>query len=155
PVVSKLNTPIILSVDHVSDAADEERYLVVVLVRGIRLRRLLTDRRQLPAEVAAAIGLEVCAGLAHAHRQGVIHRDIKPENVLIELDPTKPEGADGDEDEGRARIKLADFGIAKLLDAQGVTSTGQVLGSPADRKSTRLNSSHVKISYAVFCLKKK
>src|SRR5690606_41803502 len=26
---------------------------------------------------------------------------------------------------------------------------------PADRKSTRLNSSHVKISYAVFCLKKK
>src|SRR5690606_41067525 len=28
-------------------------------------------------------------------------------------------------------------------------------GSPRDRKSTRLNSSHVKISYAVFCLKKK
>src|SRR5690606_41715462 len=28
-------------------------------------------------------------------------------------------------------------------------------GSAADRKSTRLNSSHVKISYAVFCLKKK
>src|SRR5690606_39963546 len=27
--------------------------------------------------------------------------------------------------------------------------------SPIDRKSTRLNSSHVKISYAVFCLKKK
>src|SRR3989442_7401553 len=26
---------------------------------------------------------------------------------------------------------------------------------PADRKSTRLNSSHVRISYAVFCLKKK
>src|SRR5690606_40827710 len=29
------------------------------------------------------------------------------------------------------------------------------LWSPADRKSTRLNSSHVKISYAVFCLKNK
>src|SRR5215475_3678521 len=28
-------------------------------------------------------------------------------------------------------------------------------GTPGDRKSTRLNSSHVKISYAVFCLKKK
>src|SRR5256886_10252536 len=28
-------------------------------------------------------------------------------------------------------------------------------GSPADRKSTRLNSSHSQISYAVFCLKKK
>src|SRR5690606_40576990 len=29
------------------------------------------------------------------------------------------------------------------------------LGAGEDRKSTRLNSSHVKISYAVFCLKKK
>src|SRR6516165_11976174 len=28
-------------------------------------------------------------------------------------------------------------------------------GGPADRKSTRLNSSHSQISYAVFCLKKK
>src|SRR5436309_8913761 len=39
---------------------------------------------------------------------------------------------------------------------------GELVGEPAlkitgaqDRKSTRLNSSHVKISYAVFCLKKK
>src|SRR5690606_40357653 len=31
----------------------------------------------------------------------------------------------------------------------------EVQGMPKDRKSTRLNSSHVKISYAVFCLKKK
>src|SRR5690606_42062611 len=31
----------------------------------------------------------------------------------------------------------------------------RVPGAAADRKSTRLNSSHVKISYAVFCLKKK
>src|SRR5256885_12960132 len=30
-----------------------------------------------------------------------------------------------------------------------------VFGPPADRKSTRLNSSHLVISYAVFCLKKK
>src|SRR5436309_12492795 len=30
-----------------------------------------------------------------------------------------------------------------------------VVGAVQDRKSTRLNSSHVKISYAVFCLKKK
>src|SRR3989442_3296383 len=29
------------------------------------------------------------------------------------------------------------------------------VGEGADRKSTRLNSSHVRISYAVFCLKKK
>src|SRR5690606_41047449 len=35
------------------------------------------------------------------------------------------------------------------------TQTTTVTNSSRDRKSTRLNSSHVKISYAVFCLKKK
>src|SRR5690606_39672538 len=34
-------------------------------------------------------------------------------------------------------------------------SQSPVFGHQQDRKSTRLNSSHVKISYAVFCLKKK
>src|SRR3712207_8111988 len=35
-------------------------------------------------------------------------------------------------------------------------NTGEAPGSnPGDRKSTRLNSSHANISYAVFCLKKK
>src|SRR5690554_7369465 len=33
--------------------------------------------------------------------------------------------------------------------------TEQVIKESSDRKSTRLNSSHVRISYAVFCLKKK
>src|SRR5699024_12552966 len=32
---------------------------------------------------------------------------------------------------------------------------GRIVGGQQDRKSTRLNSSHVSISYAVFCLKKK
>src|SRR5690606_40065087 len=36
-----------------------------------------------------------------------------------------------------------------------VATAQQVKQEPQDRKSTRLNSSHVKISYAVFCLKKK
>src|SRR5690606_41939700 len=34
-------------------------------------------------------------------------------------------------------------------------STSSLVATERDRKSTRLNSSHVKISYAVFCLKKK
>src|SRR2546430_3323320 len=36
-----------------------------------------------------------------------------------------------------------------------VEALKKMLGSPSDRKSTRLNSSHSQISYAVFCLKKK
>src|SRR5690554_7473730 len=42
---------------------------------------------------------------------------------------------------------------------KGIPYKGQILNQIAtkfiDRKSTRLNSSHVRISYAVFCLKKK
>src|SRR3989442_3814238 len=43
---------------------------------------------------------------------------------------------------------------------QGLVHVGETVGKPTkacerDRKSTRLNSSHVRISYAVFCLKKK
>src|SRR5690554_8118640 len=49
-------------------------------------------------------------------------------------------------------------GIRVLEDAAHAfpaSLNGQMVGSIGDRKSTRLNSSHVRISYAVFCLKKK
>lgn len=146
--VAKLKHPNIVEVYDVSAEGDEERYLVVELVRGMTLRQLLTERRQLPAEIAAAIGLEVCAGLCHAHRHGVIHRDVKPENVLIQID-SAPRGA-GDQEQDRARVKLADFGIAKLLDAQGVTSTGQVLGSPAHMAPEQIEGGDVDCRADVF-----
>src|SRR5690348_18009563 len=64
------------------------------------------------------------------------------------------------------QIPLQTRNVVELLSVQpGVTSNGEVLGARrdqnnvtldgADRKSTRLNSSHPSISYAVFCLKKK
>src|SRR5690606_39789985 len=49
------------------------------------------------------------------------------------------------------------IGSAELLEpikSEAMVDVGGVI-SPLDRKSTRLNSSHVKISYACFCLKKK
>src|SRR5690606_41959247 len=49
---------------------------------------------------------------------------------------------------GTARLRLP-LRVAAMITVDAVPVT------PEDRKSTRLNSSHVKISYAVFCLKKK
>src|SRR5690349_23979641 len=44
---------------------------------------------------------------------------------------------------------------ARRLDGARARSSCRRFGAATDRKSTRLNSSHVEISYAVFCLKKK
>jgi serine/threonine-protein kinase len=153
--VAKLRHRNIVEVFDVSSADEDEQYLVVEFVRGQTLRKLLQKAGALPPEVAAALAVELLGALAHAHGAGVVHRDVKPENVLLEhrtgesstLTPIP--GTSGniaaappsngasrrtpvDSNRGeRIGVKLTDFGIAKLLDAQGVTSTGQVLGSPA------------------------
>ncbi|MBX3233402.1 MAG: serine/threonine protein kinase [Labilithrix sp.] len=130
--VAKLRHPNIVEVYDVSSADEGEQFLVVELVRGPTLRKLLQKHAALPPEIGAAIVMELLSGVAHAHAQGVIHRDVKPENVLVEhrLSGAPPSG-EVTEKGDRVAVKLTDFGIAKLLDAQGVTSTGQVLGSPA------------------------
>ncbi len=144
--VAKLRHVNIVEVYDVSSEGETEQYLVVELLRGRTLRKLLQAHGALPPEVAAAIGVELLGALAHAHASGVIHRDIKPENVIIEHRPP-PEAAlqqtsinggapsrevpSTEQPGDRVLVKLTDFGIAKLLDAQGMTSTGQVLGSPA------------------------
>ncbi len=146
--VAKLRHPNIVEVYDVSDPDESEHYLVVELVRGITLRERLKQAGALPPEVAVAVALEVGAGLEHAHQQGVIHRDVKPENVLIELLPSHDNGLE----RAPLRVKLTDFGIAKLLDAQGVTSTGQVLGSPAHMAPEQIEGGAVDARTDVFAL---
>lgn len=145
--VAKLRHRNIVEVYDVSDPEEPERYLVVELIRGITLRDRLKRDGPLPPEVAAAVVLEIGAGLDHAHRQGVVHRDVKPENVLIELTSATAEA-----ERAPPRIMLTDFGIAKLLDAQGVTSTGQVLGSPAHMAPEQIEGGIVDARTDVFAL---
>ncbi|MEO6603057.1 MAG: serine/threonine-protein kinase [Polyangiaceae bacterium] len=147
--VAKVKHPNIVEVYDVSDADETERYLVQELVRGTTLRQLISERGHLPAEVAAAMAVEIAAALEHAHSLGVIHRDMKPENVLLDL-PT--EGQSEPEAILAPRVKITDFGIAKLLDVQGVTSTGQVLGSPAHMAPEQIEGGDVSASADVFGL---
>jgi eukaryotic-like serine/threonine-protein kinase len=145
--VAKLRHDNIVEVFDVSAPEEPEQYLVVELLRGCTLRKLLQRHGALPPEVAAAIGIELLGALAHAHGAGVIHRDIKPENVMVEH--VKGSGGHGAE---RVKIKLTDFGIAKLLDGQGVTSTGQVLGSPAHMAPEQIEGGDVDARADVFGL---
>lgn len=112
------------------DAGAEQRadggqqdYLVMELVAGPtlsqRLRRVPLDRAQ-----AARVGRDLAEALAVVHAQDVIHRDIKPGNILL----TGPDALESDESGGPA-VKLADFGIARLMDGTRLTKTGQTLGT--------------------------
>ena len=75
-------------------------YFLMEFVDGVNLRRLL-DVGKLSPEEALAIVPQICEALQYAHDAGVVHRDIKPENILLDK---------------RGQVKIADFGIAKLVD---------------------------------------
>jgi tRNA A-37 threonylcarbamoyl transferase component Bud32 len=92
-------------------------YLIMEFVDGGDLRQSLAKGR-LKEEAALITALQVCDALRYAHEQGVIHRDIKPENILRT---------------SAGQVKIADFGLAKLLQPSGVaplTMTRQVMGTP-------------------------
>ncbi len=169
--VAKLRHPYIVEVFDVSEPDDSERYLVVELVQGPTLRQVLREHSPMPPEIAAVLGMQIAEGLAHAHGRGVVHRDIKPENVLLSIPGRvrfESERAPSDmgapstdqlparERESRADVevvaKLTDFGIAKVLDAQGVTSTGEVLGSPAHMAPEQIEGHDVGPGTDIFAL---
>jgi len=149
--VAKLRHPNIVEVFDVSEEGESEQYLVAELLRGTTLRKLLQEHGAMPPEVAAGFALDLLSAIAHANDSGVVHRDIKPENVLIEYRPTRDEAVETPPVGGdRVIVKLTDFGIAKLLDAQGVTSTGQVLGSPAHMAPEQIEGGDVDARADVF-----
>jgi eukaryotic-like serine/threonine-protein kinase len=102
---------------------DEGAYLVSELVRGATLDALLTAG-QLSDRDIVGIAIVLCDALEHAHAHGVVHRDVKPSNVLV---PDAPAGMGGD----RIVAKLTDFGVARVIDSDGLTLTGDVLGTLA------------------------
>lgn len=99
-------------------------YIVMELLEGMTLARRIKMRGPMPEGEAAALLRGVCSGLQAAHDKGIIHRDLKPDNLFLVEDPDVP---------GGERIKILDFGIAKLTDigsADSATKTGAVMGTP-------------------------
>lgn len=99
---------------------DGRIYLVMELVEGRSLRSILDADGPLNLPEAVEIMRQICAALDEAHRQGIVHRDIKPDNIVV---CDSPSGQ---------RVKVLDFGIAKLRDvaASALTQTGNVMGTP-------------------------
>lgn len=91
-------------------------FLVMELVEGGTLRDVLRERGQLGVPAALAVLEPVLAGLAEAHRRGMVHRDVKPENVLI---------SDARE------VKVADFGLVTAAAQAGASHVGMIMGTVA------------------------
>ncbi len=108
-----LSHPNIVSIYDVGAEGDTE-YIVMEYVEGITLKQYLGAKGVLPEKEAVDFAAQICAGLEHAHKKGIVHKDVKPENILI----TK-EGI----------LKITDFGIAKALNQGTITTGGMAMGS--------------------------
>lgn len=112
---SRMSHPNIVNLLDVGVEEDGTRYLVMEYVQGKTLKRFIQESGALRPEIAAQIIIRVLAALQHAHQNGVVHRDIKPQNILIDKEGT---------------VKVADFGIARMANAQTVNQTDEsVMGS--------------------------
>lgn len=134
-----LSHPHIIPVFSVGDSTNLA-YFVMKFVDGRSLDSVLHSEGRQSADFVCAVLQQVGSALDYAHRRGVTHRDIKPANILL--------------DDG-GWVVLADFGIAKASDAQGLTSSGVIVGTPAYMSPEHFNSVEVGPSadqYALGCV---
>ena len=101
-------------------------YLVMEYVQGRTLRELLGQRRRFQPVEALAILDQMLAAIAAAHRAGLVHRDVKPENVLV---AQAPSGGPGNLQD--SVVKVADFGLARAVEASTDGGTGQLMATVA------------------------
>jgi serine/threonine protein kinase len=119
-----MNHPNIVTIHEVGEE-NGRHYIAMEFLEGGTLRQRLTEKGSLPEAEACLVGIALCDALTYAHERGVIHRDIKPDNVFVTEIKT------ADDHPASLRVKLTDFGIARITHEETMTATGQFFGTPS------------------------
>lgn len=140
---SRIDDENVARVYDFGEAAGGTVYLAMEYVAGISLRDLIDRDGPMELRRAASIVEQIGRGLDAAHRLKIIHRDLKPDNILV------IEGPDG-----RDRVKVVDFGIAKAFGAEegNLTKTGFVVGTPEFMSPEQLTGRPLDARSDVFAL---
>ena len=128
--MARLNHPNIVTVHDFGQTPEGRLYFVMEFVDGTDLAQLI--RAGFDPAQALGITAQICEALAYAHGEGIVHRDIKPANVMVDF---------------RGRVKVADFGLARLIggevEASALTTTGTVMGTPDYMAPEQRSGMHV------------
>ena len=107
-----INHPNVCTIHEIGDEG-ETPFIAMEYVQGQTLRKM-TAEKPLPVEQAVAIAIQIAEALQAAHEQGIIHRDIKSDNIMLS---------------DNSRVKVMDFGLAKLKGSLKLTKTGSTAGT--------------------------
>lgn len=128
-LAASLNHPNIVTIYEV-DEWEGKPYIAMEYVEGKTLREVIESAggSPLPIERALDIAAQVCEGLKEAHRNGITHRDLKPDNILIDKN---------------GRVKILDFGLAKLKGAVKITKDSTRMGTPGYMSPEQITGAEV------------
>ncbi len=124
---SLIRHPGIVEVFDYDVEASGRAYIVMEYLEGETLAACLERTGALSWQTACAIAQRIASALGAAHGHGIVHRDLKPGNVFVSLVAASSYATE-------RRIKVLDFGLAKLLSEdpgnEPITRAGMLLGTP-------------------------
>jgi Tol biopolymer transport system component/predicted Ser/Thr protein kinase len=112
-------------------------YLTMEYVPGEDLKNMIRMSHQLGVGTAIIIAEQICDGMAEAHRQGIVHRDLKPSNIMIDRE---------------GNVRIMDFGIARSIEAKGMTGAGTVIGTPEYMSPEQVEGKEVDLRSDIYSL---